>query len=181
MRHRSIFPYLVLIFGIMMLAGHFSHKPATGKQSAQDPRSGLSITDPGSFTDFVSVTDTLLSTRFHLKTYLVNTGEAPGVKLKYDPRNTVVERTPVFDTIMEFRYQDRVLFSEVSLKNLVSTSEKDSEFWNRSGLVFFEVDMINSTDERMVCRFSFRNPVVEKSRDFTLHIDSRGNTRIFEA
>ena len=181
MRNKSILPYLILLFAGIVALGHFSHKPSTGKQNQQQHLPGLSIGQSDQYgRNFQKITDTTLSTGFHLKNYYVNTGDAPGLKLNYDPRKIEFETIPVMDTILEFYYEDRLIFKEVSLKELASTSDPDKGFWSRAGLETFEVDMEQSDRDALVCRFSFLNYDSETSRNFLLYIDRQGKTRFIE-
>lgn len=181
MKHRSIFPALVFVFALVMVLAHLGKSSHPEKNISRWVNASRSVEqEPEVQAAFKKVTDTLLSSGFRISYSLQQ--ESPGAqKMRTVLKGALhAQKVAVYDSIVEVSYRDRVLINPTLLRSLILKSDTEKEFWNFAGLEWFDIDMINSTEEALVCRFSYRNSLSTEHRDFVLMVDRYGKTRMEE-
>ncbi|TRZ47448.1 hypothetical protein D3A96_01685 [Robertkochia marina] len=135
----------------------------------------LAIEDQGAF-EFKKTTDIVLSNRFRLKNTIVHLQDHP--EISYKDRVLNAARQPIYDSIAEVYFDDKILLKSNSLKQLTTSYHKDPDFWKNAGLESFEVDMIKSDANTLVCRYTFVSYNLQEYRAFEIRVDRKGETAI---
>lgn len=182
MKTKSLIPVTVLVFSLMMVLAHLG--------DSAHPDSGLSRwvnTDRSISPDFEEgspfkkVTDTVMASGFKITSKVIRAQKSNSplsitVKAKaFNPEFTV------YDTLLDFRYRERELLRNTSLKALTLKNDGDASFWNLAGLTSFEIDQERSTSELVYCHFSYRNSFSKEERYYVLIVDREGHTQIEQA
>ncbi|MBL7471454.1 hypothetical protein [Robertkochia sediminum] len=179
MKTKSLIPVTVLVFSLVMVFAHLgkSGNPDSGLSRWVNTDRSISP-DFGEGSQFNKVTDTVMASGFKITSKVIRT-QKNNRPLSLDVKSKVFNpEFAVYDTLLDFRYRERELLRNTSLKALALKNDGDDSFWNLAGLTSFEIDQESSTSEWLYCHFSYRNIFSKEQRDYVLIVDREGHTQI---
>lgn len=123
-------------------------------------------------------TDTILSNNFRVKIKYnsINKNILKISKKEYSWLKKTLYRE--FVSALEVSVKDRVIFDQEITKHYFNPDTND-KFWRNAILQFVEIDqMATQLKEIVAIKFSFVNPVINKSEFYSLLIDENGQVEI---
>jgi len=123
-------------------------------------------------------TDTILSNNFRVKIKYNSTDKniLKISKKEYSRFGKTLYRE--FISTLEISVKDRIIFDQEITRHYFNT-DTDDKFWRNAILQYVEIDQLaTQLNESVVIKFSFVNPVIDKSRFYSLLIDENGRVQI---
>jgi len=123
-------------------------------------------------------TDTILSNDFRVKIKYnsINKNILKISKNEYSRFEKTLYRE--FASALKVSVKDRIIFDQEITKHYFNP-DTDDKFWKNAILQFVEIDqMATQLKEIIVVKFSFVNPVINKSEFYSLLIDENGQVEI---
>ncbi len=123
-------------------------------------------------------TDTILSNNFRVKIKYnsINRNILKISENEYPRFRKTLFRE--FVSALEVSVKDRIIFDQEITRHYFN-SDNNNKFWKNAILQFVEIDqMATQLKESLVIKFSFVNPVINKSGFYSLLIDENGQVEI---
>lgn len=182
MRTRSLIPATVLVFVLVMVLAHLGDSAYPDSGLSRWVHTDRSISpDFAEGSHFKKVTDTVMASGFKITSKVIR-AQKSNRPLSFEVKAMAFKpEFTVYDTLLDFRYKERELLRNTSLKALALKNDRDDSFWNLAGLISFEIDQESSTSELVYCSFSYRNSFSKEERHYVLIVDREGHTQIEQA